>query len=223
MPRAAGFHDGSFAYLAELEANNDRAWFTAQKPRFKADVEVPFLDLLEALTNRLADAKRPLMGGAATMFRMNRDVRFSKDKSPYKTNVAGLLSPTGTKSELAGILYLQLGARGGLAVAGFYNLSPKQLGPMRDAMIARADAFDDVLRALQASGRDLDWSMALTSMPKGFAEHAEHRHADVIKLKSLMVRQDLDRAAWLSGDVIDHVEALARDAMPLLTFAEPAR
>jgi len=186
-------------------------------------VEAPFIDLLETMSNRLTDAKRPLQGGKCTMFRMNRDVRFSEDKSPYKTSVGGLLSPTGTKSESAGIVYVHLDATGGFTAAGFYNLTSKQLGPMRDAMVDRADAFDKVLNALHATGRDLDRSMSLSSMPKGFAEHAEHRHANVIKLKSLMVRQDIPKKDWLSGDVIDHVEALARDCMPLLTFAEPAR
>jgi uncharacterized protein (TIGR02453 family) len=223
MPRSQGFSEASFAFLRELEQNNDREWFNTNKARFKSDVEAPFIDLLEALPNRLSDAKRPLLGGKSTLFRMNRDVRFSKDKSPYKTSVGGLLSPTGTKSELAGIVYVHLDAKGGFTVAGFYNLSPKQLGPMRDAMVERADAFDQVLSALNATGRDLDRSMSLNTMPKGFTEHAEHRHADVIRLKSLMVREDIPKKAWLSGDVIDHVETLARDAMPLLTFAEPAR
>lgn len=223
MPLSQGFSDASFAFLSQLEHNNNRDWFNANKSRFKSDVEAPFIDLLEALSNRLTDAKRPLMGGKSTMFRMNRDVRFSEDKSPYKTNVGGLLSPTGTKSELAGIVYVHLDKKGGFTVAGFYNLSPKQLGPMRDAMVERAEALDQVLSALHATGRDLDRSMSLSSMPKGFTEHAEHRHADVIKLKSLMVRQDIPKEDWLSGDVIDHVEALARDCMPLLTFAEPAR
>ncbi|MEM6914704.1 MAG: DUF2461 domain-containing protein [Pseudomonadota bacterium] len=223
MPNANGFSEASFQFLNELEENNDREWFNANKKRFKADLEAPFIDLLEALSNRLSDAKRPLSGGKSTLFRMNRDVRFSEDKSPYKTNVSGVLTPTGTKSELAGIVYMHLEVGGGFAVAGFYNLSPKQLGPMRDAMVERADTFDKVLEALQSQGRDLDRSMSLSSMPKGFTEHSDHRHAEAIKLKSLMVRQDIPKQAWLSGDVIDHVEALARDAIPLLTFAEPAR
>ncbi|MEL7255234.1 MAG: DUF2461 domain-containing protein [Pseudomonadota bacterium] len=223
MSLSDGFSKASFDFLAGLEKNNDREWFNANKSRFKADVEAPFIDLLEALSNRLTDAKRPLMGGKTTLFRMNRDVRFSEDKSPYKTSVGGLLSPSGTKSEMAGIVYVHLDTAGGFAAAGYYNLSPKQLWPMRDAMVERAEAFDQVLSALQGSGRDLDRSMSLTAMPKGFSDHAEHRHAEVIKLKSLMVRHDLTKAAWLSGDVVDDVEALARDAMPLLTFAEPGR
>ncbi|MEL6645567.1 MAG: DUF2461 domain-containing protein [Pseudomonadota bacterium] len=217
------FSEASFAFFSDLSANNNRDWFNANKATFKDCIETPFIDLLEALTNRLEDAPRPLMGGKKTTFRLNRDVRFSEDKSPYKTNMSGLLTPSGDKSEMAGIVYLHLEATGGFAVAGFYNLSPKQLAPMRDDMIARADAFDDVLAALAAAGRSLDQSMSLSSMPKGFTDHAAHRHADIIKLKSLMVREDLPKDLWLSGDVIDHVEALARECMPLLRFSQPAR
>lgn len=217
------FSETSFAFFSDLAQNNDRDWFNAHKKTFKTCVETPFIDLLEALTNRLEDAPRPLMGGKPTTFRLNRDVRFSEDKSPYKTAMSGLLTPTGTKAEMAGIVYLHFEATGGFAVAGFYNLSPKQLAPMREDMIARADAFDAVLEALSTAGRSLDKSMSLSSMPKGFTEYADHRHAEIIKLKSLMVRQDLPKELWLSGDVIDHVEALTRDCMPLLRFSAPAR
>ncbi|MEM1387037.1 MAG: DUF2461 domain-containing protein [Pseudomonadota bacterium] len=223
MGAQQGFTEASFRFLVELTADNERAWFNANKARFKADLEAPFIALLEALSYRLSDAPRTLSGGKATMFRLNRDVRFSEDKSPYKTNVSGVLTPTGTKSEMAGIVYMQVGASGGFAVAGYYNLSPKQLGPMRDAMIERAEAFDTVRAALEEAGRALDPTMSLTAMPKGFTDHSDHRHADIIKLKSLMVREDLPKSLWLSGDVVDHVERLARDAMPLLTFAQPAR
>ncbi|MEM6388719.1 MAG: DUF2461 domain-containing protein [Pseudomonadota bacterium] len=223
MAAQSGFQEDAFAFFRELSQNNDRDWFNANKKRFKDGVEAPFIALLEALSNRLSDAPRPLMGGKSTMFRLNRDVRFSEDKSPYKTNASGLLTPTGSKSELAGIVYMQMGAEGGMAVVGFYNLSPKQLGPMREAMIERAGKLDEVLAALDGAGRSLDPSMSLSSMPKGFTEHAEHRHAEIIKLKSLMVREQVPKAEWLSGDVIDRVEALARDCMPLLRFAQPAR
>lgn len=223
MPQATPFSKETFSFLSGLAKNNNRDWFNDNKQRFKDHVEAPFINMLEGLAIRLQDAERPLTGGKSTLFRLNRDVRFTEDKSPYKTTISGLLTPSGTKSELAGVVYLQLGATGGFSIAGYYNLKPKQLGPMRDAMIERAEAFDQVLSALSAAGRRLDDSMTLSSMPKGFTEHSDHRHADVIKLKSLMVREDLPKKTWLSGEAVDRVEKLARDCMPLLRFAEPAR
>lgn len=217
------FSEAGFAFLSELRDNNNREWFNTNKARFKRELEGPFIALLEAVTTRILDARRPLSGGKSTVFRMNRDVRFSEDKSPYKTNLSGLLTPSGTKSEVAGLLYIHLEHNGGFACAGFFNLSPKQLGPIRDAMIERAEKFDAVVESVRASGRDFADYGTLTSMPKGFAEHVDHRHAEHIKRKSLLIKEDLPLHAWIKGDVPEIAAKLAIDAMPLLTFAEPAR
>ncbi|MEM6482817.1 MAG: DUF2461 domain-containing protein [Pseudomonadota bacterium] len=223
MSSAPVFSSAAFEFLPDLEANNNREWFNANKPRFQDLLERPFIALLEALSNRLVDAKRPIYGGKQTLFRMNRDTRFSDDKSPYKTNLSGVLTPSGTKSESTGLLYIQLGAAGGFSVSGYYNLSPKQLGPMRDAMIEQPARFESVLKSLSDSGRAFDTSMSLSSMPKGFTEHGDHPFADYIKLKSLMVREDLPKAAWLDGSCVDILEGLARDTMELLSFTQPGR
>lgn len=219
MTEETGFSPTSFSFLDDLALNNNRDWFVSNKGIFERSLETPFIHLLEALSNRLSDMDRPLSGGAATVFRMNRDIRFSADKRPYKTNLSGILTPSGTKKEAGGLVYLHLDSAGGFAAAGFYNLSPAELGPIRDAMVEQAEAFDRVKASLAKAGRDLDRSDSLTSMPKGFADHAEHRHAPEIRLKSLMVRQPLPKESWLSGDVVDLVERLARDAAPLLAFA----
>ena len=218
-----GFSTETFAFLRGLEENNNREWFNENKAQFTAHLEQPFADLLEALSNRLSDAKRPLSGSKSTMFRMNRDVRFSKDKTLYKTNVSGMLTPSGTKSEVSSIVYLHLQTGGGFTAAGYYNLSPKQLIPIRDAIVERAERFAEVLAELAQSGRSLDDDKMLSSMPRGYAQHTEHRHAKHIRRKSLLIQQPLTEDDWISGDVIDHVERLARDAMPLLTFQDPAR
>jgi uncharacterized protein (TIGR02453 family) len=219
MTPQTGFSAATFGFLDDLSDNNTRDWFTANKEVFERHLETPFVHLLETLSNRLSDMDRPLSGGAATVFRMNRDIRFSPDKRPYKTNLSGLLTPSGTKGEAGGLVYLHLDSMGGFAASGFYNLSPAQLAPIRDAMIERAGGFDEVKASLAQAGRDLDRSDSLTSMPKGFTEHAGHRHAAEIRLKSLMVRQPLARENWLSGEVVDLVENLARDTAPLLAFA----
>lgn len=213
----------SFAFLDGLAVNNNREWFNEHKKTFKTALEAPFIDLLGALSNRLEDAPRPLSGGKQTMFRFNRDVRFSEDKSPYKTNVSGLLTPSGTKSELAGLVYLHLEADVGFVSAGYFNLSPKQLLPVREAMIESAERFDIVLESLAKCDRHLADYGSLSSMPRGFSEHAAHRHAEHIKRKSILIKEDIPTKDWISGAVIDTAERLARDAMPLLSFAQSAR
>lgn len=222
-PAMTRFTDDSFRFLTDLAANNTRDWYMENKQRHRDHLQLPFASLLEALSNRLTDARRPVSGDKSTMFRLNRDVRFSENKAPYKTNVSGLLTPSGTKSQASGLVYIHLEPKASFVAAGFFKLSPKQLAPMRDAMIERADQFDTVLDALAASDRVLADMGGLSAMPRGYAQHAVHRHADHIKRTSLIVREDLPDALWLSGAVTDRIEQLARDAMPLLTFQDPAR
>ena len=101
----------SFALLTELAANNSKEWYDAHKADIKTHCLTPFGEMLEHVSNRLIDGPLPLEGSTKTMFRMNRDVRFSKDKSPYKTSVSGMLTPSGTKAEIAGMVYVEMNGR----------------------------------------------------------------------------------------------------------------
>ncbi|MEL6622095.1 MAG: TIGR02453 family protein [Pseudomonadota bacterium] len=216
------FNKRAFSFFENLAENNNREWFNAHKDEFKSDVDTPFLELLEALSAQLADAKISFRGGPKTKFKMNRDVRFSNDKSPYKTAISALLTPSGTKDEMGGVLYVHMDRAGGLAAAGWYKLSPKMLKPMRQKMISDADEFDRVRAALSASGRTLSDHDTLSSMPRGFEAHSDHRHAEFVRLKSLILSENLPKSAFTSGDVIDRLEKLANDAMPLLRFFKSA-
>lgn len=213
-----GFTTRSFAFLEDLAAHNDRDWFTTHKGAFEEDLRLPFLDLLERLTERLQGAEVALRGNPKTLFRMNRDVRFSKDKSPYRTSLSALMTPSGTKSEGDGLLYLTIDAAGGFAAGGWYGLSSAALRPWRMSMVERPGDWDALLRTLSEAGRTLDRADALSAMPRGFEPHADGPDAEIVRLKSLIVREDLPKAAWTSGDVVGRVERLARDAMPLLAF-----
>ena len=215
--RALGprFTEEAFTFLRDLAANNNREWFNERKTRFQSVLEAPFLDLLETLTNRLEDAPVALRGGAKTMFRMNRDVRFSKDKSPYKTAVSGLLTPTGTKSEGDGVVYVELGADGGFAAAGFHKLSPKELGPKRDLVLAHPERFTAAVASLRDAGFGLATGDSLTTMPRGYEPHAEHDLAWALRLKSFIAMDQIPKSAFLEGEAADRIEALARATTPM--------
>lgn len=213
-----GFTENSFAFFEGLAANNNKEWFHDHKGDFKDYVEEPFLDLLEALTDRLADADVPLRGNPKTKFRMNRDVRFSDDKSPYKTSIAALLTPSGTKQEGGGVLYVHMDANGGFTGTGWHMLPPKGLKPFRAAIVDQADDFDKIRKALSDAGRKFAGDYSLKSMPRGFEDYSDHRHADAIKLKSLLISEPLPKVTFTTGDVVDRVEKLARDAMPFLSW-----
>lgn len=211
--------DEAFRLLAELEANNDRDWFTAHRQAIHEEVQQPFARVLEAVTAELADADLPLKGGADTMFRMNRDVRFSHDKAPYNAHVSGVLTPGGTKKEGGGLLYLHMDARGGFLACGYYNLSPAELGPIRDRIAEQPERFCAVLDDLEAADLELSREQALTAMPRGYAEHADAWFAEHLKLKSLMVQRPLGPADWTGGGVVKHAARVARGCTSLLRFA----
>lgn len=212
----------SFELLSELAQNNDKQWYDAHKTDIETHCLIPFGEMLEHVSNRLVDSERPLEGSAKTMFRMNRDVRFSKDKSPYKTAVSGLLTPSGTKAEMTGMVYVELNATGGWVAGGFYKLPTAQLGLIRHRIVDETKAFQFMLDGLADAGTGLADMDRLTRMPKGFAEYEDHPNAAEIKLKSFIIRTDIPRQAWLNGDVTGIVADLARNAAPLLTFGKAA-
>ncbi|MEM6479244.1 MAG: DUF2461 domain-containing protein [Pseudomonadota bacterium] len=222
MPLDQALSPTAFDLLAALEANNEKAWYDANKAEFEAQVRAPFADILEAITARLDGSIAPLMGSKKTMFRQNRDVRFSNDKSPYKINVSGLLTPTGTKSDMAGILYLHMDKSGGFIATGFYQFPTAKLGLIRDRIVGNPARFRQMLDSLAEHDLALDMSSSLTRMPKGYAEHEDHAHAGYIKLKNFIVMQPVTRDAWTSGAIVDDATHLALASADFLGFCATA-
>ena len=213
-----GFTEISFAWLSDLEAHNDREWFTEHRETFERYVEEPFTALLEDVTARLSGTAVPLAGGAATTFRINRDVRFSKDKSPYNVHRSGLLTPSGTKQEADGLVFVRLDPTGGLLAGGLYKPPGARLEPVRQAILDAPDRFEAVVGALAERGYALDRSEVVKTMPRGYAEHAKHPQAHHLQLKQVVVTDTLPRATWLDDTVAERVVAFAGAVAPLLTY-----
>lgn len=215
LPRIA---DKGFALLEELAVNNTREWYKEHKDDFEAHLLDPFGAVLSAISLPLQAEGMAFEGGKDTMFRMHRDVRFSKDKSPYKTNVSGLLTPSRTKRETQGFVYLQLGTDGGFAACGRYGLNAKALGPIRDRIISEEGRFGSILEDLKRQGLDLMREDGLKSMPRGYAQHADHTFADEIKLTNMIVKLDLPKTAWKKGDVVERVARTALASRDFIAF-----
>ena len=212
------FTKESFKILAELRANNEKAWMEENRVRVDTLCREPFEKMLGAISFAMQVHDISLTGSKKTMFRLHRDVRFSKNKAPYNSHVSGLLSPGGTKNEGRGVLYLQINPDGGRMGCGHYMLDAKALAPLRDKMVEIPGSFKRALEAVQDGGFDLSMDNSLTNMPRGFKEHADHELADYIKLKSLAVRVDITKAEWIKGDIIERAVSLAQACGPLLAF-----
>lgn len=219
MENEAGFFtQQSFDVLAELRANNNKAWMEDNRKRIDELCRDPFEKMINAISFAMEVNDISLSGSKKTMFRLHRDVRFSKNKEPYNSHVSGLLSPSGTKNEGRGVLYLQINPDGGRMGCGHYMLDAKALAPLRDKMVENPNGFERVLKALEDGGYQLSMENSLTHMPRGFKDHAEHELADYIKLKSLAVLVDVPVKEWIDGDIIDKAVTLASACGPLLAF-----
>jgi len=214
------FSESTFQCLEELELNNNRDWFIENKKRLEQEVREPFASLLETLSNLLSENGLSLHGGPKTMFRMNRDVRFSNDKSPYKTFVSGLLTKTGTKDISTGLVYIHLDSRGGFVVSGLYQPPTERLYELRTSMIEKHSEFAATLSSLRMAGLELDPTDATKNMPRGFSEYSDHEHSESLKLKNIMVRRDLKPSEWWKPGFDTELVQFAMASRPILEFLD---
>lgn len=213
-----GFTERSFQLLEELHDHNNREWFQPHKQEIRELLQDPFAELLDVTSAKLKNARRPMTGSKQTMFRMNRDVRFSKDKRPYSEHVSGLLTPSGFKKDETALLYAHLAADGGFIAAGFYQLETKVLNLFRDRIIEDAKQFRTITNKLTKAGYEFAQFEPLKSMPRGYSQYADHEHASFLKLKSLVVTQNQTRDVWIDGTIVNQLVKLHKASTPLLLF-----
>lgn len=118
-----------FDFFEELARNNDRDWFHANKKRYERDVKEPFLRLVEAVVASLHESEPDLalIPSKQMLFRINRDIRFSKDKRPYKEHLSASIGRFGTKDKLYPGHYLQIGAAESFLAGGAYWFEEKEM------------------------------------------------------------------------------------------------
>ena len=169
-----GFSNKSFDLLEGIRDNNNREWFHANKADIKEHCQDPFAFLLVCLTQELSDHSIRLSGGKQTMFRLNRDVRFAKNKDPYNFHVSGTLTRSGQKNEQGGLIYLRLDPTGGRLGAGSWGLNAKRMGRIRDHILENSNRFERLAEALESEGFYFNQDDVLKNMPRGYNEDVDH-------------------------------------------------
>ena len=190
MTTFSGFADAGAKFWKGLAKNNDRAWFAAHKADFEDGWNTP-MKLLLADVHGVIDKHYPHLDlGEPKVFRIFRDVRFSKDKSPYKTHIGGFIplerrSAKVTDKPMA--LYFHVGATEIIAAAGHYMMEPESVGRYRAAVAddARGKELTKLLAALARSGFRPGPHEAFKRVPKGY--EPEHPRAELLKQKGLTV------------------------------------
>lgn len=141
------FNPGFLNFLNELKENNNKEWFTENKPRYTQEVAEPFKKFVGALI----DALSPFMDGmfvtpSECIYRINRDLRFSKDKTPYKTQVSALVSKNGKKDYTTPGLYVQFSSEDMRVYSGCHELNPKQIEKIRKHIFYNLEEFDSLTK-----------------------------------------------------------------------------
>ena len=169
-----GFSAQALKFLRDLKKNNDRAWFAPRKEIFERECLAPLRALTVDLASALRKARVPIDADPSRVgFRIYRDVRFSRDKSPYKTNLGTYLPYRGVRGAPGG-LYVHITPKESFVVAGFYQLDKEPLQRWREAMASDPKRFQSVMRALQRNGLGLsEEHETLKRMPRGFEAMAE--------------------------------------------------
>jgi uncharacterized protein (TIGR02453 family) len=189
-PAFAGFPPEAFRWFAGLEADNSREWFAAHRDTYEHAVRGALEAMLEELAGEL--------GGRVKLFRQHRDVRFSADKTPYKTRTYGVIAH---RPGSRGALYAQLSARGVFAGSGYHVLAADQLARMREAIVdAEAGAaLEAALAHAHAAGVET-FGEALKTAPRGYPR--DHPRVRLLRHKALFGGRRLDPGP----------EGIARDA-----------
>ena len=191
-----------FKFLAELKENNHKEWFEANKDRFKA-CRLDFEALVQNVIDELAKEDNSLDGVKAKdcIFRIYRDVRFSKDKTPYKTSFSACIAEGGRKSSGA-IRYLHLEPGNTILAGGIYRPESDRLKKIRQEIDYNADPLKDILNdpGFTKYFDGLNGEQ-LKRPPKGY--DADHPEVELLKFKSYTVFHNMPDKGVLSAKFLE--------------------
>lgn len=200
----AYFSRETLRFLSELEKHNERAWFEPNKARYEEHVKEPAGRLIADVGARLR------MDGK--LMRVYRDTRFSKDKTPYKTNVGISWHPPAVpKAPLLGGVYLHVAPKESFVAAGVWHPERDVLGKVRDAIVAKPAAWAKARKV----GLDED-EEGLARAPRGF--DPEHKFVDDLKRRNFTASVDLTDAQVTSDALPKLVVDAEKKLRPLNEF-----
>lgn len=213
-----GFAPGSLDIFQRLFLDNTRENFLALKPDYERSLKAPAMALVADLDAAFRAADLALRGDPKrALFRPNRDIRFSRDKSPYKTNISFVMSRSGEKQD-PGLFYFQFGLDGLFAAAGFYQLEPAQLVAFRHRILAKPDEWRALCASLAKRGSSLEGGAIGKRLPRDVPAEIAADLSEYMLYKSYITRLELSEAEMAQPALVDRLVAFARDATKLLEF-----
>jgi len=178
-----GFPPDALSFFAGLERDNSKRYWQENKSTYEGAVREPMIELIADVP----EAWKPLH-----IFRPYRDVRFSKDKTPYKTAIGAV-----GEREGGAICYVQLSATGLLAASGYYQMASDQLERYRNAVDHKrwGPQLEGIVAKLERSRLEIGGIDSLKTAPRGYAK--DHPRVDLLRRKGLVAAKTFPLAGWL--------------------------
>lgn len=210
-----------FKFMRELKANNNREWFNENKPRYEEHVKAPFLSFigdfagpLEKISKHMRADPRPVGG---SLFRIYRDVRFSKNKDPYKTAAGGHFRHELAKDAYAPGYYLHLEPDNVFIGLGIWHPDSKTLRKIRDHIVDKPDEWRKIVNAKCYKDGSLKISGdSLKRAPQGF--DPEHPLIDDLKRKDFTAFTPVSEADVMREDFMDRFAEVCKKGAPFMRF-----
>ena len=219
---ASPFSDETFAYLEELALHNEREWFNANRGRYESAVREPALEFIRRMAPELRrisphfSASDKKQGGS--LMRVFRDVRFSPDKTPYKTNIGIQFRHERAKDVHAPGFYIHIEPDRCFLGAGSWMPDKDALAAYRRAVAERTADWRKAQRRL--GGWTLSREQSLKRPPRGF--DPDHPAIEDIKLKWFILSQNIEDEAFLADDAVESISAELRQSKAFLKFLADA-
>lgn len=215
------FTAATYTFLADLRDHNSKEWFDANRARYEADAKAPLAAFVDAVRPHLAELSPHFTADSRSIFRIFRDTRFSKDKSPYKTHLAAQFRHTAAKGPMneavhAPGFYVHFALDGGGELEGNFGGAGlwRPEGEALHAIRRRIDREPAVWLAARA-GQVLDGE-SLKKVPAGFPP--DHAMAEDLRRKDFISTVTYSREQVLAADFVDRYVAGLHAAAPLVRF-----
>jgi uncharacterized protein (TIGR02453 family) len=214
--RGAYFSADTLRFLRDLKDNNERAWFSEQKPRFESLVKAPALQLIEDFAPLLAKISPRFTATPRSLYRIHKDTRFSRDKSPYKTHVGLHFRHERAKDAHAPGYYLHVEPGEVFAGVGIWHPDSSTLRRIREHIVERPDTWK---RASRARGFEEVFELAgdkLSRPPRGF--DASHPLIEDLKWKDYIGVAPLDERFVRGAGVPKDLAEIFAAGTPFMRF-----
>ena len=214
-----GFGTQALPFLKALGFHQNKEWFAENKPLYESEIRGPMGDLIEDVTARFEKSKIQLKGSrAASMFRVNKDVRFSKDKAPYNTHASAVLTRSGGKKDQGGA-YIHIKPGECYIGAGIWYAEPEEFRALRDTIISRTGEFRAIEAAIKAKRHVFASDDELKRVPADFRDLTDEDQRRWMRMKHFFVNVQLSDEEITSPMLADKVVSLAQTMVPLMDFA----